>query len=193
MVSIAYTLLFFYKNLVFKNFKASNCSKIKNIVILLVAVSISFGGFGCVDQRRCPSEHNRTEQNIAPALSKTINDMFIQTLWASTLVSRMLLMSATSGAKGNEATNKVTKPNWITNSKYSANAKPVSGTLCRKWSFFHDGSVRLGPGEREREREKENSGHICFACYWCLAGRRYHIIILWLGFQMNSFKDRINL
>ena len=41
------TLLFSYKNLVYKNIKALNCSKIKNIaVILLVAISISFEGFG---------------------------------------------------------------------------------------------------------------------------------------------------
>ena len=36
----------FYKNLVYKNFKAWNNSKIKNIVvILLLAISISFKGF----------------------------------------------------------------------------------------------------------------------------------------------------
>ena len=40
------TLFFFYKNLVYKNIKASKCSKIKNVVvILLVAISISFEGF----------------------------------------------------------------------------------------------------------------------------------------------------
>ena len=37
---------FFYKNLVYKNVKASKCPKIKNVVvILLVAISISFEGF----------------------------------------------------------------------------------------------------------------------------------------------------
>ena len=40
------TLFFFYKNLVYKNIKASKCPKIKNVVvILLVAISISFEGF----------------------------------------------------------------------------------------------------------------------------------------------------
>ena len=43
---LKYTLLF-YKNLVYKNIQAWNRSKIKNIVvILLVAISISFEGFG---------------------------------------------------------------------------------------------------------------------------------------------------
>ena len=38
---------FFYKNLVYKNIKASKCLEIKNIVVLLlVAISISFEGFG---------------------------------------------------------------------------------------------------------------------------------------------------
>ena len=38
-----YYTFFFYKNLVYKNIKASNRLKIKNIVvILLVAISISF-------------------------------------------------------------------------------------------------------------------------------------------------------
>lgn len=36
---------------------------------------------------------------------------------ASTLISRMLLHRARSGAKGNEATNSVMKPNWITERK----------------------------------------------------------------------------
>ena len=41
------TLFIFYKNLVYKNIKAWNCSKIKNIVVIsLVAISISFEGFG---------------------------------------------------------------------------------------------------------------------------------------------------
>ena len=40
------TLFFFYENLVYKNIKASNISKIKNIVVIsLVAVSVSFEGF----------------------------------------------------------------------------------------------------------------------------------------------------
>ena len=40
------TLFIFYKNLVYKNIKAWNRSKIKNIVvILLVAISVSFEGF----------------------------------------------------------------------------------------------------------------------------------------------------
>ena len=40
------TLFFFYKNLVHKNVKALKCPKIKNVVvILLVAISISFEGF----------------------------------------------------------------------------------------------------------------------------------------------------
>ena len=42
-----YTLFIFYKNLVYKNIKPWNCSKIKNFVaILLVAISISFEGLG---------------------------------------------------------------------------------------------------------------------------------------------------
>ena len=41
-----HTLFFFYKNLVYKNIKASKCPKIKNVVVvLLVAISISFEGF----------------------------------------------------------------------------------------------------------------------------------------------------
>ena len=45
--SLIHTLFIFYKDLVFKNIKAWNCSRIKNIVvILLVAISISFEGFG---------------------------------------------------------------------------------------------------------------------------------------------------
>ena len=41
------TPFFFYKNLVYKNVKASKCPKIKNVVVtLLVAISISFKGFG---------------------------------------------------------------------------------------------------------------------------------------------------
>ena len=40
------TLFFLYKNLVYRNIKASKCPKIKNIVvILLVAIFISFEGF----------------------------------------------------------------------------------------------------------------------------------------------------
>ena len=40
------TLFFFYKNLVYKNIKALKCPRIKNVVvILLVAISISFKGF----------------------------------------------------------------------------------------------------------------------------------------------------
>ena len=41
------TLFFFYKNLVYKIIKASNRSTIKNVVVIfLVAISISFEGFG---------------------------------------------------------------------------------------------------------------------------------------------------
>ena len=40
------TLFIFYKNLVYKNIKPWNSSKIKNaVVILLVAIFISFEGF----------------------------------------------------------------------------------------------------------------------------------------------------
>ena len=39
------TLFIFYKNLVYKNIKASKCPKIKNVVISLVAISIFFEGF----------------------------------------------------------------------------------------------------------------------------------------------------
>ena len=47
MFWIVITLFIFYKNLVYKNIKAWNCSKFKNIVvILLVVISISFEGFG---------------------------------------------------------------------------------------------------------------------------------------------------
>ena len=44
---MAITLFIFYKNLVYKNIKVWNCSKIKNIVVIsLVVISISFEGFG---------------------------------------------------------------------------------------------------------------------------------------------------
>ena len=44
--SFSGTLFILYKNLVYKNIKAWNCSKIKNIVvILLVAIFIFFEGF----------------------------------------------------------------------------------------------------------------------------------------------------
>ena len=47
LLLFAIHFFFSYKNLVYKNIKAWNCFKIKNIVvILLVAISISFEGFG---------------------------------------------------------------------------------------------------------------------------------------------------
>ena len=44
--SVAVYLALFYKNLVYKNIKASKCPEIKNVVvILIVAISVSFEGF----------------------------------------------------------------------------------------------------------------------------------------------------
>lgn len=48
------------------------------------------------------------------ALDATGRLNWVVNFQASTLISRMLLNRARSGAKGKEATNRVMKPNWIT-------------------------------------------------------------------------------
>lgn len=48
------------------------------------------------------------------ALDATGRLNWVVNFQASTLISRMLLNRARSGAKGKEATNRVMKPNWTT-------------------------------------------------------------------------------
>jgi len=48
------------------------------------------------------------------ALDATGRLNWVVNFQASTLISRMLLHRARRGAKGKEATNRVMKPNWIT-------------------------------------------------------------------------------
>lgn len=48
------------------------------------------------------------------ALDATGRLNWVVNFQASTLISRMLLNKARRGAKGKEATNRVMKPNWIT-------------------------------------------------------------------------------
>ena len=69
---VRYTLFIFYKNLVYKNIKPWNRSKIKNIVvILLVAISISFEGF----RKKWRSDKNKKCIDIVAIIFKTLRPM----------------------------------------------------------------------------------------------------------------------
>ena len=58
------------------------------------------------------------------AFSGTMRRNWVTIFQASTRISKRLLTRARTGARGKEATNRVTKPNWITVGKSHADTKP---------------------------------------------------------------------
>lgn len=58
------------------------------------------------------------------AFSGTMRRNWVMIFQASTRISKRLLTRARTGARGKEATNRVTKPNWITVGKSHADTKP---------------------------------------------------------------------